>query len=110
VELSTRDRQLVTALKARLVTVFGERLRGVKVFGSRARGTARPDSDLDVLVLLDEADTATRYKVFGLVQEVMLEADTFLLSPRVLGESDFAALLALERRLALDIESEGIAV
>ncbi len=33
--------------------VFGDRLRGVVLYGSEARGTARPDSDIDLLVLLD---------------------------------------------------------
>ncbi len=31
---------------------FGDRLRGVVLYGSEARGTARPDSDIDLLVLL----------------------------------------------------------
>jgi uncharacterized protein len=32
---------------------FGPRLRGVILFGSEARGEAAPDSDIDLLVLLD---------------------------------------------------------
>lgn len=109
-DLDERDRQQVAALKGRLLAVFGERLKSVRVFGSRARGTPRPDSDLDVLILLDEADTASRYQVFAATQAVMLESDSYVLSPRVIGENDFAAMLARERRLALDIEAEGIAV
>ena len=31
---------------------YGERLRGVYLFGSRARGDHRPDSDVDVAVVL----------------------------------------------------------
>ena len=37
-----------------LVSEFGDRLRGIIVYGSEARKDASPDSDIDVLVLLDE--------------------------------------------------------
>ena len=31
---------------------FGERLEGIVLYGSEARGSAEPDSDIDLLVLL----------------------------------------------------------
>ncbi len=33
---------------------YGARLRGIHLFGSRARGNARPDSDYDVAVVLND--------------------------------------------------------
>src|SRR5712691_5110744 len=48
------DRQdLLAAIKLRLQHAHRRRLRAVVLYGSEARGEARPDSDLDVLVLLD---------------------------------------------------------
>jgi uncharacterized protein len=38
----------------RLAEAFGSRFRGAVLFGSRARGDASEDSDLDILVLLDD--------------------------------------------------------
>jgi predicted nucleotidyltransferase len=46
--------ELLPDIKSRLSAAFGERLRGVVLYGSEARGEAAPDSDIDVLVLLDE--------------------------------------------------------
>ena len=43
---------IIDEIKARLTAKHGPRLRGVVIFGSEARGEARPDSDVDVLVLL----------------------------------------------------------
>jgi predicted nucleotidyltransferase len=40
-------------IRPRLTEVFRDRLRGVVLFGSEARGDAEPDSDIDVLVLLE---------------------------------------------------------
>jgi hypothetical protein len=45
---------IVTALAADLRSLYGERLRGVLLFGSWARGDATDESDIDVLVVLDE--------------------------------------------------------
>lgn len=40
-------------LKNRLVRRFGRRFRELRLFGSVARGEARPESDVDLLILLD---------------------------------------------------------
>ena len=48
----TRE-ELLKEIKSRLTTAHGKRLRGVVLYGSEARGTAGPDSDIDVLVLLE---------------------------------------------------------
>lgn len=48
------DRQeLLTAIRQRLLKAHGRRLRGVVLYGSEVRDEARPDSDIDVLVLLE---------------------------------------------------------
>ncbi len=46
--------ELLKELRERLAAAHGERLRGIILYGSEARGEAAPDSDIDVLVLLDE--------------------------------------------------------
>lgn len=46
------ERTLIERMKGVLQPVFRERLKGVVLFGSEARGEAAPDSDIDLLILL----------------------------------------------------------
>ena len=45
--------KLLSGMRKTLEGVFAQRLRGVILFGSQARGEDTPDSDIDLLVLLD---------------------------------------------------------
>jgi len=47
---------IVRILGLRLRQAYGQRLRGVYLFGSRARGDHEPDSDVDVLIVLDRIE------------------------------------------------------
>jgi type I restriction enzyme S subunit len=49
-------RGVIAELRQGLGEVYGDRLKGVYVFGSYARGEATPDSDLDILIVLDGLD------------------------------------------------------
>ena len=45
---------ILRALHRDLARVLGDRLEQILLFGSRARGEARPDSDIDILVVVRE--------------------------------------------------------
>jgi predicted nucleotidyltransferase len=45
---------LLIELKASLVELYGDRLFSLILFGSQARGEATPDSDIDVMTVLDD--------------------------------------------------------
>lgn len=49
----TAVKTLMDELKAGFQVMYGDRLKGVYLYGSYARGEADPESDLDVLVVLD---------------------------------------------------------
>ena len=44
---------ILNQCRRNLSATFGKRLRGTVLYGSEARGQAGPDSDIDLLVLLD---------------------------------------------------------
>lgn len=45
--------ELLNRIKNCLLDAHGDRLQGVVLYGSEARGDAEPDSDIDLLVLLE---------------------------------------------------------
>ena len=46
---------LLNELKVSLVGIYGDRLFSLILFGSQARGEANPNSDVDVMAVLDDS-------------------------------------------------------
>jgi predicted nucleotidyltransferase len=44
---------LLAELKSGMSAIYGQRLRRMYLYGSYARGQQRPDSDVDLLIVLD---------------------------------------------------------
>ena len=88
--------------------MYGPRLKRVILFGSHARGDARPDSDIDLLVVLegpvDILEEARRTS--GLALRTAAERDAAL-SFVHLSDEEFADL---RRPLVRSIRDEGIVV
>jgi len=71
--------------------LYGDRLRKVVLFGSWARGDAHPESDIDLLVVLDRVDD--RWREHRRMSEILdhhsLDNDT-VVSASIVSESDYA--------------------
>jgi predicted nucleotidyltransferase len=55
--MSEATRRILAELKRKLASIYGERLFGVYVFGSYARDDADEESDLDILIVLDQVES-----------------------------------------------------
>ncbi|MBI4770923.1 MAG: nucleotidyltransferase domain-containing protein [Chloroflexi bacterium] len=74
-----------------LVTTHAEQVRYVALFGSKARGDFGPDSDLDLLVVIESDDWQTRDAVRTPVFDANIDHGVYL-SPRVIGLERFRTL------------------
>jgi len=77
---------------------FDRQLIAAVLFGSRARGEAESDSDMDVLVVMSNADPEIRKEIRHLAVEVWLEHDIYL-STRVWGQDQWHRLEELQTLL-----------
>ncbi len=84
----SQQQQLLTELRGGLARVLGKQFAAAYLFGSRARGEHRPDSDVDVLVVVngsfDYGDLIERTS--ALVSELSLKYDTVVSRAFVLKE------------------------
>lgn len=81
---------LLREVKQRLRALYGDRLVEIVLFGSTARGDDRPESDIDLLVVLKEpVDRAEEYKCLSkLVVDLMATNGEFV-TPVVMDEATY---------------------
>ena len=105
--LSGEDTAALKELKVSLKELLGDRLVKFMLYGSRARGDYEAESDIDVAIIVKGLTRELKNQILDKVAEIEFEYLTPL-STLVLSEEEFELLKKRERRIALDIEREGI--
>jgi predicted nucleotidyltransferase len=96
-------------LKRSLKSFLGDQLVSIVLFGSMARGDYHDASDIDVAIIVRGLTRRLKGQILDEVAELELEHHTPL-SVLVFSEEEFNHLKKRERRIALDIEREGISL
>ena len=87
-----------------------QKIQAVYLFGSRARGTERPDSDYDLLLVVrEDFSLSDKEKLYDRVVDILLETGR-LVSLKVFKEKKFQRLCALGTPFIENILKEGIKV
>ncbi|MDH7514070.1 MAG: nucleotidyltransferase domain-containing protein [Clostridiales bacterium] len=94
-------------LKESLEAFLGDRLLRMVLFGSLARGDYNDESDMDVAIIIRGLTRELKHQILDKVAEVELNHLTPV-SVLILSEDEFNRLKKRERRIALDIEREGV--
>ena len=64
---------MIVRLRDRVRSRLGKHLRRIILFGSRARGDAHPDSDYDLLVVVDEVNSNVKDTIDEIAGEMLYE-------------------------------------
>jgi hypothetical protein len=107
--LTGDEKKAVAEIRERVNGLVGSRLKALYVFGSKARGDYDAESDVDLAILVDDLDNPMKRRIIDIVVEVETRY-IVVISSLVLSWKEFSHLLDRERRLALDIEKEGIPI
>jgi predicted nucleotidyltransferase len=97
-------RRLAEALAA----ILGDRLRPLVLFGSYARNQHDEESDVDVLVLVEELRPGDRDRIIEAA--VRCSTADVILAPLILTVAELDDLRTRELLIAQDIDREGIVV
>jgi predicted nucleotidyltransferase len=107
--LTPIEQQAVLEFVHLLQERFNGQVRSALLFGSRARGEGSPDSDLDVLVVIDSDDWRVHKQIRYLAADICLKYDLNL-SPRVWSSSHRREMEELQALLYQNIHRDGISL
>jgi predicted nucleotidyltransferase len=107
--LNTKEKSALKQFKAALQQTLSGQLIELKLFGSKARGDDRPDSDIDVLVVVTNDDWRICDVVYGVVTDILLQTDISI-SPKVVSENQLEQLKKEDTFFLRNISRDAIAV
>lgn len=105
--LSPTEQQAMLEFVQLLKEQFNGRVHSAQLFGSKARGEGTPDSDLDVLIVVDSDDWRVHKQIRYLAADICLEY-SLNLSPRVWSTSHQREVARLQPLLYQNIRRDSI--
>jgi predicted nucleotidyltransferase len=107
--LSHKEETALQAYVRALDERFGPRLLEVLLFGSKARNEARPDSDIDVAVILYQPSAQDLSEVRGLTFDIWL-AHGVSISVRAMSRQGWERLGALRSLFYRNLKRDGVSL
>jgi predicted nucleotidyltransferase len=105
--LTSDEQAAITEFTDHIQDLFPERILSVTLFGSKACGDADVESDIDLLVLVDEESNAFRSELWRIASDVSLEHNV-VLSVRVYARARWAESRRIRLPLYRAIVADGI--
>jgi len=107
VGLAAREQSAVDDFTKAVRKALGPNLVELRLFGSGARGEAKPESDIDVLVVVQGDRVGTEDRVIDLAFDVNLAYDLYI-SPRVVTAASLRDPVWRTTAFVKSVESEGV--
>ena len=106
-----RDRDLILELKKRLSPEVVAHIKRVIAFGSRVRGQGEEDSDLDLLILVDQKTSDLESQIEDVAYKVMWEHDFRpIISIKISTDTHYQKFLREGFAFYKNIDREGVSL
>lgn len=89
-----------------IILPLSEHIKGMYLFGSRCRDDWRPDSDYDILIVLEKRERAIIDKLYDAVMDVLLSTGR-LISLKIFTLSEFNRLKSISTPFIVNVLKEG---
>jgi len=106
-QLAQSERAAIQEYLARIRALFPGRILSATLFGSKARGDANPESDVDLLLVVDSESWKFRSELWRVASDVSLEYNT-VISVRVFAQNRWAETRRLRLPLYRAVAAEGV--
>lgn len=83
------------------------RIGSIYLFGSHARGTARPDSDYDLLLVVPKKDKNLKDKLYDAAVDIFMDTGADI-SLKIVKKDDFDRLSSLSAPFVENVLKEGV--
>jgi len=107
--LNAQEKSVLKKFKTGLEQALSSQLIELKLFGSKARGGNRPNSDMDVLVIVSTDDWHIRDKVYDVATDVLLQMDVCI-SPKVISKTKFVQLCKESTSFIHNVSKDAITI
>jgi len=107
--LSAKEKSALIHFKGNLEKALGNQLVELRLFGSKARGDDRPDSDVDVLVIVATENWHLRDTVYDEATDILLQTD-ICISPKVIDKNRFEMLCKQATSFVHNVSRDAITV
>ena len=106
-EATHQQRTAIAELLRRLYASYPQQIASTILYGSVARGDFTPDSDIDVLIIADEADADFKWGVRGIGSRVSFEFDV-IFNLHIYSRAAWDLQRASHKTLWRNVERDGI--
>ncbi|MCL6559793.1 MAG: nucleotidyltransferase domain-containing protein [Firmicutes bacterium] len=104
--LSKVEKEVLRQFVAYLNDIYPKQIRSVILYGSKARGDARPDSDIDILLLVNDRHKIDRDKIYDFIVDADLEHGIDI-SLNIYNAEEFNRMVTWQAPFAANVVREG---
>lgn len=107
--LNKRDTQAIREFRGNAYKLLGNGLKMIMLFGSKAEGKDTPESDIDLVVLIEDSAVNMNDQIFDLAFEVNLKYEVYI-SPRIITLSTYNHPVWAITPFIKGLKAKGIAI